>query len=194
MGIDGSIDAGPRVPSATPRTPRGLDTGGSHAVIEFRRLAPELEGGLWDLFEALKANGDEGSFHPHPLTREEAGYRCSYTGHDLFYAATCSGEVVGYGMLRGWDEGYAIPSLGIAVSPTYRGKGLARPFMVFLHAAARLRGAPAVRLKVYVSNVTARELYRTLGYQYERLDEEQLLGRLDLPSRGERPPRRLGSL
>jgi len=44
-------------------------------------------------------------------------------------------------MLRGWDEGYETPSLGIAVHPDARGLGLARTFMGFLHAAASFQGA-----------------------------------------------------
>jgi ribosomal-protein-alanine N-acetyltransferase len=172
-------------PRENPQEPSGLKTAGIAAVVEFLALCPDLEDGLGDLFEALKANGDEEFFHPHPLTRQEASRRCSYRGSDLYYAATCSGEVAAYGLLRGWEQGYEVPSLGIAVSPAYRGRGLARPFMVFLHAAAHLRGAPSIRLTVYESNVKAKELYRGLGYTYERLDGKQLIGRLDLSPGGE---------
>lgn len=176
-------------PRGNPQEPSGLKNAHMGAVVEFRALDSDLEEGLGNLFDALKANGDEEFFHPHPLTRLEAGRRCSYQGLDLYYAATCSGEVAGYGLLRGWDQGYAVPSLGIAVSPFYRGRGLARPFMVFLHAAARLRGAQSIRLTVYDSNTRAKELYRGLGYTYERLDGTQLIGRLDLSPGGEFAPR-----
>jgi [ribosomal protein S18]-alanine N-acetyltransferase len=176
-------------PRENPQEPSGLKTAGIAAVVEFLALCPDLEDGLGDLFEALKANGDEEFFHPHTLTREEASRRCCYRGPDLYYAATCSGEVAAYGLLRGWEQGYEVPSLGIAVSPSYRGRGLARPFMVFLHAAAHLRGAPSIRLTVYESNVKAKELYRSLGYTYERLDGKQLIGRLDLYPGGEFAPR-----
>jgi ribosomal-protein-alanine N-acetyltransferase len=177
-------------PRGNPQEPSGLKTARIGVVVEFRALGSDLEEGLGNLFDALKANGDEEFFHPHPLTRLEAGRRCSYRGYDLYYAATCSGEVAGYGLLRGWEQGYEVPSLGIAVSPSYRCRGLARPFMVFLHAAARLRGAPSIRLTVYESNAKAKELYRSLGYTYERLDGTQLIGRLDLSAGGEFAPRR----
>jgi ribosomal protein S18 acetylase RimI-like enzyme len=177
-----------------PQEPSRLKNAGIAVALEFLALGSDLEGGLGDLFEALKANGDEEFFHPHPLTRQEASGRCSYRGSDLYYAATCSGEVAAYGLLRGWEQGYKVPSLGIAVSPSYRGRGLARPFMVFLHAAAHLRGAPSIRLTVYESNAKAKELYRSLGYTYERLDAKQLIGRLDLSPGGEFAPRRPESL
>lgn len=149
------------------------------STLEFRGLGPDLEEGLAAFFEALRSHGDEEVFHPHPLTPEEARHRCHYRGQDLYYAATDGGRVLGYGLLRGWDEGYAVPSLGIAVAPGCRGLGLARSFMAFLHAAARMRGARSIRLKVYAANTPARNLYQSLGYRYEPLPEGELLGLLE---------------
>jgi len=39
--------------------------------------------------------------------------------------------------------------------------------MIFLHAAARLRNASRVRLKVYPQNERARRLYESMGYSFE---------------------------
>ncbi len=72
----------------------------------------------------LAARGDGRWFHPHPLTAVEAARPCAYDGRDLYYAAVTGDAVVAYGLLRGWDEGYAVPSLGIAVHPAARGLGL----------------------------------------------------------------------
>jgi hypothetical protein len=58
------------------------------------------------------------------------------------------------------------------------------------NAAAHLRGAPSIRLALYESNAKARELYRSLGYTYERLDGKQLIGRVDLSPGGEFASRR----
>jgi ribosomal protein S18 acetylase RimI-like enzyme len=162
---------------AAARTPDHED---EVAPLEFRAVGPGLEEPLIAFFEALRSGGDEAFFHPHPLDGDEARRRCGYRGRDLYYAATRGGLVLGYAMLRGWDEGYEVPSLGIAVAPSVRGTGLARSFMAFLHAAARLRGAQAVRLKVYEANIPARRLYASLGYRYEPLPGGELLGRLEL--------------
>jgi ribosomal protein S18 acetylase RimI-like enzyme len=148
--------------------------------LEFRRLAPRLEPSLGAFFEALQANGDHAYFHPHPLTREEAHRLCYYEGKDLYYAACGGREILGYGILRGWDDGFAVPSLGIAIAPQARGQGLALALMHFLHAAARQRGAGAIRLKVYEANSAARRLYERLGYRYQPLPDGQLLGLLPL--------------
>ena len=92
-------------------------------------------------------------------------------------------EVLGYGILRGWDEGYEIPSLGIAILPRVRGAGLGRVFMHFLAAAAKCRGAQKVRLRVMSRNARAIRLYQSLGYEFSA-DEDggHLVGFLELHS------------
>jgi ribosomal protein S18 acetylase RimI-like enzyme len=142
---------------------RGADGGGA---LEFRRVSHETAGPLAAFFAALMESGDERFFHPHPLTAAHAHALASYAGRDLYYVALDGGRVLAYGLLRGWDEGYAVPSLGIAIHPESRGSGLARPFMHFLHAAAARRAAPRVRLKVYRENARALALYTALGYDF----------------------------
>ncbi len=89
-------------------------------------------------------------------------------------------EVLGYGMLRGWDDGWKIPSLGIALDPRIRGNGTGEMLMHFLHAAARRRGATKVRLKVYPDNRTAIALYKKLGYVFATEEAGQLVGYITL--------------
>jgi ribosomal protein S18 acetylase RimI-like enzyme len=149
-------------------------------VLEFRVLSPELAPALSELFAAFAQGPDAAFFHPHPMTEEEARRICTRRGRDLYYAAVAGGAVLGYGLLRGWDEGYDIPSLGIAIHPAARGRGLARPFMAFLHVAAKLRGASKVRLTVYNDNQRAVELYRRLGYVFSAKNDRELVGILEL--------------
>lgn len=156
------------------------DPESNKTALEFRALAPTLADGLGDFFEALAGSDAAAHFHPHPLTRESAHQLCHYAGRDLYFAAVCDSRVLAYGLLRGWDEGYAIPSLGIALAVEARGTGLARAFMLFLHVAARLRGAQRVRLTVFRSNVRAVALYRSLGYRFEPKNGEEDVGFLEL--------------
>ncbi len=154
------------------------------SALEFCRLSPPLQAGLAAFFDALTAGGDDRWFHPHPFTADEAGRLCAYQGRDLYYAAVAGDAVLAYGMLRGWDEGYETPSLGVAVHPDARGLGLARAFMGFLQVAAAYQGARHVRLKVYPDNTAARRLYESLGYRLESTADGQLLGVLDLKRGG----------
>ena len=157
----------------------------SPGQLEFRRVGPDLERALADFFEHLRSTGEEARFHPHPFTPEAARERAVYAGRDVYCVATADGVVLAYGMLRGWDRGFAIPSLGIATHAAARGTGLGRALMLYLHAEARRRGARQIRLKVYPDNRAAVELYRTLGYVFaEEREQGQLVGLKDLAGRG----------
>lgn len=119
------------------------------------------------LFAGIAADPSSAGFHPHPFTAAEAARRVAYQGQDLYAVMAYDDVPIGYGMLRGWDEGYLVPSLGIYILPEYRGRGMSQALMNFLHAAARLRNASRVRLKVYPQNERARRLYESMGYSFE---------------------------
>jgi ribosomal-protein-alanine N-acetyltransferase len=131
-------------------------------------------------FARLRAAGIEKFFHPHALSPQDAAARAAYSGHDFYCVMLQDDAVIGYGMLRGWDEGYTIPSLGIVIDPSARGRGYGRTLMNFLHDAARQRGATRIRLKVYLQNQTALQLYRSLGYVFQEEEDGQLIGSLAL--------------
>lgn len=130
----------------------------------------------------LGANGDQAFFHPHGFDSEAAGRIVSVaeTGPDEYWLLIAN-EVLAYGMLRGWAEGYAVPSLGLAVGPRHRGRGLARAMMCHLHDRASARGASHVRLKVERRNHAAHKLYESLGYVFKDHSSTELLGMLALP-------------
>ena len=152
-------------------------TGALGEQLEFRRIEPSLERGLAELFRALVDAGDAEKFHPHPFTPEAAAERVRYGGKDVYCAAVAGERVLGYCMLRGWDEGYEIPSLGIAIHPAARKLGLGRALMLYMHSEARRRGAPKIRLKVYPENEAAVALYRDLGYVFQDgMEQGQLVG------------------
>ncbi len=146
----------------------------------YRRLVPADSDELASFFAALVGNGDKVFFHPHPLTRAEAVQRALYRGEDLYYIQRFHGRLSGYGMLRGWDEGFAVPSLGLAVHPGLRGRGLAEDFLCFLRDTARRRGAERLRLTVHRENEKAIRLYRKMGFRLQEKTPVVLEGYLAL--------------
>ena len=144
--------------------------------VEYRIVGPAHEGLLADLF----ANVDETYFHPHPFTPDEARRIAQQPGRDLFAILVNGTRAMAYGMLRGWDEGFLTPSLGVAVRNGYQGRGLGRRMMEELHRSARARGASRVRLRVHSDNSRARLLYESLGYVYRGRDRGELVMTLDL--------------
>lgn len=135
--------------------------------MELVRLAPRWQDGLTLFLAELKECGDELFFSPHPVDEISIGRVAGLNGKDLYYLLVEGEKVLGYGLLRGWDEGYSIPSLGVAIHPAVRGAGLGKLFMNFLHAMALQRGARKVRLRVNKNNSNAQSLYMSLGYVFE---------------------------
>lgn len=148
--------------------------------LEFRIVDKTMEQTLATFFQSLKTAGDEKYFHPHPISDDEAKKRSQYSGKDLYYVIWEDDEILGYGMLRGWDEGYDIPSLGVIIHPSIRGCGLGKLFVYFLHIVAMRQGANKIILKVYPDNTNAISLYKKLGYTFQAEDDGQLVGFIDL--------------
>lgn len=123
----------------------------------------------------LFARLDPTYFHPHPLTREEAARIASYHGRDIYLWTQHA-----YGFLRGWDEGFDVPSLGVAVASDQQGRGHGRRMMLALHEAARQRGANRIRLRVHPDNVRACRLYESLGYREAGTERGELVMFLNL--------------
>ena len=148
------------------------------ARLEFRTMSEEWAVPLAEFFAELLANGEDKNFHPHPLTLQAARRIAELRGRDLYFVVVEGKCVVGYGMLRGWDEGFETPSLGIALSSKVRGIGLGTAFMSFLHLNATRAGAKAIRLKVYSTNAAAVALYKKLGYAFTKENAEEMVGLL----------------
>ena len=148
--------------------------------LEYTLVSPSWAEKLAQFFEDIIANKDDEYFHPHPLTYDTAKKIAMYEGDDLYFLQIKDNEITGYAMLRGWDEGYAIPSLGIAIHPNFRNQGLSIEFMEFLHDQAKAKGATKVMLKVYRGNTGARQLYESLGYSFSNEEKDQLIGYYEL--------------
>lgn len=162
-------------------------------ALEYTGVTPSRTGELARFFAALVDNGDEVFFHPHPLTHEQAVQQGQYQGHDLYCLQLFRDRISGYGMLRGWDEGFAVPSLGLAIHPRQRGRGLGRDLLLFLLAAARRRGAETVRLTVHRENHGAVRLYRSMGFLLQEKTPGVLEGFLVLQDGPGMPYRKNGA-
>ena len=153
----------------------------SAPAIHYRPALASDAAALARLFADVVSQGDDAVFHPHPFTPDEALRLSSYSGRDAYLVAVADDSCLAWGMLRGWDAGYEIPSLGIYVRADCRSLGLGRSFMEYMRVFAAIRGSPAIMLKVYPANSRAQKLYRSLGYQFEDQPQgDQLVGRLHL--------------
>lgn len=151
-------------------------------VVDILCLTPSHTVALGRLFARVANDPKSGHFHPHPFSDTEAERICTLAGNDKYVGLRSGGDFRGYGMLRGWNDGFSIPSLGIYVAPELRGTGAARLLMQHLHLIAKLSGVTQVRLSVYKENLSAYRLYESMGYLFTDSNEpgDQLVGMLNL--------------
>lgn len=107
-------------------------------------------------------------------------------GQRIVLVAEAADQLVGFGVLGRADDSAEIESL--AVSTSWRRRGLGREICNQLFAWARGHGATQAFLEVRVSNGAAQALYRSLGFQeagirrgyYQEPDEDALVMTLAL--------------
>ena len=119
-------------------------------------------------------------FHPHPFSSAAAAKTTAYHGKDMYLATIENEEIIAYGILRGWDEGFERPSLGLIVRPDKRGQGYGLKMAKKLIEIAAQRKSPAVILKVHKNNASAVALFESLRFHLEDYDSTQLVGTLKL--------------
>ncbi len=150
--------------------------------LECRSLSAKWKQPLLDFLCALEKAGDSELFHPHPFTEDVVETVIKQVHKDVYCILVEGQQILGYGMLRGWDEGFEIPSLGIAIHPSARGIGLGKALMHILHLSAKRRGATKVRLRVKSGNIRAAKLYEDMGYKFQQEDSGYLVGFIEFGS------------
>ena len=147
-------------------------------MIEIQKTKPQLESALADFFRRINSKEIVEKFSPHEFNDEQAHLLCHFSGKDQYFLTTCRDQVVGYGMLRGWDEGYPVPSLGLCVDPQFQGFGLGVLMMQHLISVAKVLSSEKIILKVKKNNESAIRLYQKMGFELTELDQDFLNGTL----------------
>ena len=112
-------------------------------------------------------------FHPFPLTSQSAHDIACKSHQDRYYIAMHNGCIVGLCMLRGWDEGFSVPSFGVFVDFRHHGLGFGKRLTGFAIDTARSLNCSAIRLSVYASNKRAKYLYEAFGFM--EIDQEPVI-------------------
>jgi ribosomal-protein-alanine N-acetyltransferase len=142
-------------------------------------VGPEHAEELAALFERNRIPSVTDVFDPFALDADQARKLALETGEDAYYLGRRGVLAVGFSMLRGFDEGYSIPSFGVFVDHRHHGQGIGRELTAWTIAQARRRGCPAVRLTVYATNLAACRLYESLGFLEQARHSVDRKGRPD---------------
>src|SRR5262245_34387391 len=106
---------------------RAVEPAPAAGELTVARLRPADAAELGALFVRNDVAEITRGFHPFPLTAERARALVAEASLDRFYGARDGdGRLVGFSMLRGWNEGYEVPSLGVLVDREQHGRGIGR--------------------------------------------------------------------
>ena len=152
-------------------------------ITPIRPDIQRIEAGHYEMLVRFFSENDVAEvvrrFNPFPLNRETA-YRIACTDClDRYYVTLYENKIVGLCMLRGWDEGYSIPSFGVLVDRHFHNHGVGREMTVYAIEEARRLGCHRVRLSVYASNKPALHLYTSLGFTEDKREIVRVMGELD---------------
>jgi glycosyltransferase involved in cell wall biosynthesis/GNAT superfamily N-acetyltransferase len=142
--------------------------------IELRQLNASDEFALSGLFERNAHPDVERHFHPFPLDSTSAHHLATEPGADHYYGAFRGDRLLAFSMLRGWNEGFEIPSFGILVDRAAQGCGLGSRLTDFTIEQARRLGCKRVRLSVYASNPKAHQMYVARGFREQTREHVEL--------------------
>ena len=131
----------------------------------FKRLEPSDATELKVFFDKNNTDQVTNNFYPFPLSEETVHRLLAPGSRDLFFLLIIEGEAVGFSMLRGFDEGYEVPSLGMFVGATHQGRGLGRELLKRTYAFAKSHGITSIRLSVFEDNEQAIRLYQNQGFR-----------------------------
>lgn len=135
----------------------------------FRLIQASDRERLAAFFTRNQVNAVLETFTAFPLTSETAEMICGQEHKDRYYLYENDGQLLAFSMLRGWDEGYAIPSFGIFVDHNMHGKGVGSLVLERTIDEARKLGCTKVRLSVFASNPAAFHIYQKAGFrEHER--------------------------
>ena len=130
-----------------------------------RALGPGDRDALARFLERNDVPEVTGHFHPFPMTSDSADEIVLRAGDDRYFGAFVEGRLVGLSMLRGWNEGFDVPSFGIVVDHASHGHGIGSLLTDFTLDRAPWLGSERVRLSVYASNERAHRMYLARGFE-----------------------------
>jgi RimJ/RimL family protein N-acetyltransferase len=91
---------------------------------------------------------------------------------DKYFGMFFGDEIVGFYMLRGFDEGFEVPSYGVIILSKFSNKGLSRLTLYHAFSLCRLNNIKKLMLKVRPENKHAKNLYESLGFKKTGFDSE----------------------
>jgi RimJ/RimL family protein N-acetyltransferase len=141
------------------------------STIEIRKL---LMTDLQDLITLWNKDPKDYNKHfiPFEINYENLASILQKTDKDLFFGIFVDKKIAGFFMLRGFDDGYDIPSYGVWISSKFANKGLAKLTLQYSLSICRLAGVKRIMLKFHPENIIAMKMYKYFGFEETGIDEK----------------------
>lgn len=126
--------------------------------------------------------GYSAHFQPFAFDEETVRGQLERARRDRWWGVRTGGKVVGFWMLRGFDEGYERPAFGVFIAERFAGRGLARRALDEATRWCEANGVPEMMLTVSPANTAARRVYDEAGFTVESADEKRVVMKKRLKS------------
>jgi len=142
-----------------------------HKNVEIKELQSEQASTLSALI--LNAPKDYSKyFVPFSFEEDSINKIISNAVNDKYFGIFINDDLAGFYMLRGFDEGYDIPSYGIWISDKYSGLGLSKLTLQHAISFCKLNGLKKIMLKVHPEHTIAKNIYENFGFKQQGFDEK----------------------
>ncbi|MEP7072464.1 MAG: GNAT family N-acetyltransferase [Verrucomicrobiota bacterium] len=153
-------------------------------AVSIRPLAVNDALSLCQLMEAQAPSYIQ-FFTPFPFEVDHLTKLLARRKRDVWMALRWQNKLIGFFLLRGWDEGFDVPSYGIMIDEAFTGYGFGRLSLRVAKSIAMLRQAPRLMLKVHPQNHEAKRLFENEKFKRTGLDSRtgNLIYAYELPRR-----------
>lgn len=124
-------------------------------------------------------------FHPFNFDSDSIRDVLARPNQDVMMGLYWQDRMVGFFMLRGWNEGYDVPAFGILIDEEHRGCGLEMLSLETAKIICKLRGASRLMIKMHPDNISAKGVARKTGFVQSGVEAESgnLIYHFELGSR-----------
>lgn len=138
-------------------------------TLEIKRMNINQSEELANLLQSADKNYSQ-YFIPFTFDIKTISEVLSKVIKDQIYGIYVKDNLVGFYMLRGFDEGYSIPSYGVWISEKYSNKGLATLTLQNAISFCKLNSIKKIMLKVHPDNNAAKHIYEKYGFKQTGID------------------------
>jgi len=142
-----------------------------HKNVEIKELQSEQASTLSALI--LNAPKDYTKyFVPFSFKEDSIKKIISDAVNDKYFGIFINDDLAGFYMLRGFDQGYEVPSYGVWISDKFSGLGLSKLTLQHAITFCKLNDLKKIMLKVHPEHTIAKNIYENFGFKQQGFDEK----------------------